>query len=145
MPKLTSKVTIKLEPGLLDKLVELAESEGLPVSSYIRKAVIEHVGMRQDEGISTQMRIQPTRTELRVINRLMRLGYLRDPEDLFHKAFDLYLRQEYETIKRTAEREFLDDHVLGKEDPIRLENAGSQTFRDEGQYTFEEDEQEEGK
>ena len=144
MPKLTSKVTIKLEPGLLDVLQELADSQGLPVSSYIRKAVIEHVGIRQENESSYKLRIETTDLEFRVINRLMKLGYLKRPEDLFHRSFDLYLKQEYENVKICAEREFLDDHILSNGDRSRRKNAFSRSFESEGYSSHEEDEQEEG-
>lgn len=112
MPKLTSKVTIKLEPRLLDILQELADSEGLPVSSYIRKAVIEHIGERHEEGTPHTLRIELTEMEIRVIERLIGLGYIRKGEELFHISFALFLKQEYESIKKMAEREYLDARVL---------------------------------
>lgn len=144
MPKLTSKVTIKLEPSLLDVLQELADSQGLPVSSYIRKAVIEHVGIRQENENPYKLRIETTDLEFRVINRLMKLGYLKRPEDLFHRSFDLYLKQEYENVKICAEKEFLDDHVLGGGDRSRRKKAYSRSFENEGYSSNGEDEQEEG-
>ncbi|MFW3146347.1 MAG: ribbon-helix-helix protein, CopG family [Thermoplasmatota archaeon] len=113
MPKLTSKVTIKFEPKLLDILQELADSEGLPVSSYIRKAVIEYIGERHEEGTPHTLRVELTEMELRVIERLIGLGYIRRGEEIFHTSFALFLRQEYETIRIMAEREYLDAKVLG--------------------------------
>lgn len=144
MPKLTSKVTVKLEPGLLDHLQELADSEGLPVSSYIRKAMIEHVGIRQESENGQYLRIETTELEFRVINRLMKLGYLRSYQDLFHKAFDLYLKQEYDAVKRYAEKEFLDDHVLGYNDPSGQRRFDPTSISKGGYYSIEEDEHEGG-
>jgi len=113
MPKLTSKVTMKIEPGFLEAIQEMADREGLPVSSYIRKAVISHIRGRQESDPNI-MRMELTEMEIRAINRLVRAGVIRNGEDIFHRAFDLFMDQQYEKVMTRAERILIDDQ-LGKD------------------------------
>ena len=110
MPKMTSKITMKIEPKLLDRIQSEAESEGLAVSSYIRKAVISHIGERQDNDPRT-IRFEMTPLEFRAIGKLRGLGVVRSNEDAFHNAFDHFLREEYDNIVSCAKEMIIEDHL----------------------------------
>jgi hypothetical protein len=118
MPKMSSKVTMKIEPKLLQTIQMKAESEGLPVSSYIRKAVISYIGERQDDNPMT-ISFEMTPLEIRAISHLRSLGVVRYYEEVFHNAFDLYLRSEYDNVVSRAKdllvAEVVSNGPFGKE------------------------------
>ncbi len=128
MPKLTSKVTMKIEPGLLDAIQEMADREGLPVSSFIRKAVISNIrgGQESDPNV---LRMELTEMEIRAINRLVRVGVVRNGEDVFHRAFNLFMDLEYDKVMTRAERILIDDHLSRdvKFDPLKTSDLRKNT------------------
>ncbi|MGA1819835.1 MAG: hypothetical protein ACMUHU_02380 [Thermoplasmatota archaeon] len=110
MPKMTSKITMKIEPRLLERIQTEADSEGLAVSSYIRKAVISHIGGRQDNDPRT-IRFEMTPLEFRAINKLRGLGVVRSNEDAFHIAFGHFLKEEYDKVVSRAKEMIVEDHL----------------------------------
>jgi len=110
MPKMTSKITMKIEPKLLERIQFEADSEGLAVSSYIRKAVISHIGGRQDTDPRT-IRFAMTPLEFRAINRLRGLGVVRSYEDAYHNAFDHFLKEDYDNVVSRAKEMIIEDHL----------------------------------
>jgi hypothetical protein len=131
MPKLTSKVTMKIEPGFLEAIQEMADKEGLPVSSFIRKAVISHIRGGQ-ESDPNSLRMELTEMEIRAINRLVRVGVVRNGEDIFHRAFDLFMDLEYDKVMTRAERFLVDDHLSRDVnlDPLRTSNLRNSMSRE---------------
>ena len=91
MPRLSSKMTIKLEPELLQKLQAMAETEGVTVSNCVRRAVIDYVREQGDAERTNTLRLDLTLMETSMITQLVRIGVIKEPQELFHKAFDSYL------------------------------------------------------
>lgn len=110
MPKMSSKVTMKIEPKLLHTIQVRAEGEGLAVSSYIRKAVINYIGERQEDDPRV-IRFEMTPLEFRAVYKLIGLGVVRKKEDAFHNAFDSYLRGEYDNVISRAKEMLIEDHL----------------------------------
>lgn len=113
MPKMSSKVTMKIEPKLLQTIQVRAEAEGLAVSSYIRKAVISYIGERQEDD-PRAIRFEMTPLEIRAIYKLIGLGVAIKKEDIFHSAFDIYLRTEYDNVIYRAEQVIIHDHLSNR-------------------------------
>ncbi|MBN1390877.1 MAG: hypothetical protein JXA22_09590 [Candidatus Thermoplasmatota archaeon] len=111
MPKMTSKITMKIEPKLLERIQEKADSEGLALSSYIRKAVISYIGGRKEDN-QWVIRFEMTPQEIRAINKLRGLGVVKNREDAFHNAFDVYLKQEYDNAVSRAKELIVEDHLI---------------------------------
>lgn len=111
MARMTSKITMKIEPRLLEVVQEKAASEGLALSSYIRKALIGYIGGRKEDNPEV-IRFEMTPLEIRAINRMRGLGIVRLEEDAFHNAFTFYLKQEYDNIVSRAKELILDDHLI---------------------------------
>jgi hypothetical protein len=109
MPKMSSKVTMKIEPKLLHTIQVRAEGEGLAVSSYIRKAVINYIGDGKEDDPRV-IRFEMTPLEFRAIYNLIGLGVVRRKEDAFHNAFDTFLRTEYDLVVSRAKELVIDDH-----------------------------------
>ncbi|MGA1872414.1 MAG: hypothetical protein ACMUHY_01970 [Thermoplasmatota archaeon] len=109
MPKMTSKITMKIEPKLLERIQSRADSEGLAVSSYIRKAVISYIGERKEDPRT--IRFEMTPLEIRAINKLRGLGVVRSKEDAYHNAFDVYLKLEYDNVVSRAKEMIIEDHL----------------------------------
>jgi hypothetical protein len=110
MPKMSSKVTMKIEPKLLETISVKAEAEGLAVSSYIRKAVISYIGERLENN-PRSIRFEMTSMEIRVINKLLDLGVVKTDEDVFHNALNEYLRCEYDKVVSRAKDMMIEDHI----------------------------------
>ncbi len=100
MPKLTTKISVKLEPDQLYDLQEVAESQGLTVSRCVRNAVVRYIREHNEEGGSSVLRLTLTRLEKEAVGSLVDLGVIDDPEELFHKAFNDYLA---DGVKRPLE------------------------------------------
>ena len=88
---MSSKMTIKLEPELLRKLQAIAEREGVTVSSSVRRAVIDYVREQSEPGSANELRMDLTLMETSMITQLVRIGVIREPQELFHKSFDSYV------------------------------------------------------
>jgi hypothetical protein len=84
-------MTIKLEPELLRKLQAIAESEGITVSSSVRRAVIDYIREQSEPGSGNELRMDLTLMETSMITQLIRIGVIREPQELFHKSFDNYV------------------------------------------------------
>ncbi|MBN1538924.1 MAG: hypothetical protein JW939_02180 [Candidatus Thermoplasmatota archaeon] len=110
MARMTSKITMKIEPRLLEIIQQKADSEGLALSSYIRKAVIGYIGGRKEDNPGF-IRFEMTPLEIRAINRLRGLGIVSKEENAFHNAFDFFLKQEYDNIVSRAKEMIVDDHL----------------------------------
>ncbi len=96
MPRLTSKMTLKIEPELLRRIQAKAESRGVSVSYYVREAVIEHIRETEEEISPSTMRINMTLMETHVLTQLIRIGAMTEPQEMFHKAFDSYVSNDLE-------------------------------------------------
>jgi len=86
MPKLTTKITVKLEPEFLQDLQSISESEGMTISRLVREAVYDYVSERRDEESPGTIRLSLSRFEMAVVNDLIRIGYVDDAQQLFHEA-----------------------------------------------------------
>ena len=96
MPRLTSKMTLKIEPELLQRIQAMAESRGVSVSYYVREAVIEHIRETEEEISPSSLRISMTLMETHVLTQLIRIGAMTEPQEMFHKAFDSYVSNDLE-------------------------------------------------
>ena len=130
MPKMTSKVTMKIEPKLLHTIQVRAEGEGLAVSSYIRKAVINYIGERQEDDPRV-IRFEMTPLEIRAIYKLIGLGVVCKKEDAFHNAFDSFLRSEYDNVVSRAKEMLIDDHLSSNPNPETPPVASTRSDLDE--------------
>jgi hypothetical protein len=117
MPKMSSKVTMKIEPKLLHTIQVRAEGEGLAVSSYIRKAVINYIGERQEDDPRI-IRFEMTPLEIRAIYNLIGLGVVKKQEDAFHRAFDTFLSNEYDNVVSRAKDLLIVDHYSNNSDQV---------------------------
>ncbi len=90
-PRMSSKMTIKLEPELLRRLQAIAEREGGTVSNSVRRAVIDYIREQSEPGSANELRMDLTLMETSMITQLVRIGVIREPQELFHKAFDNYV------------------------------------------------------
>jgi hypothetical protein len=117
MPKMSSKVTMKIEPKLLHTIQVRAEGEGLAVSSYIRKAVINYIGERKEDDPRV-IRFELTPLEFRAIYNLIGLGVVKRKEDAFHKAFDSFLSSEYDCIVSRAKDLLIADQLSSNPNQI---------------------------
>lgn len=102
MPKLTSKMTVKIEPELLHRIQALAESKEISVSYYVRKALIDHIRDVEEENSPSSLRLKLSMMETHVLTQLIRIGAIREPEEMFHKAFDSYLSSDLEKVMAFA-------------------------------------------
>lgn len=102
MPKLTSKMTVKIEPELLQSIQALAESQEVSVSYYVREALIDHIRDVEEEGSPSSLNLSLSLMERHVITQLIRIGAITEPEEMFHKAFDSYLSSDLERVLRFA-------------------------------------------
>jgi hypothetical protein len=130
MSKMTSKVTMKIEPKLLHTIQVRAEGEGLAVSSYIRKAVINYIGERQEDDPRV-IRFEMTPLELRAVYNLIGLGVVSRKEDAFHNAFDSYLRSEYDLVVSRAKDLLINDHLSRNPDIEEPPAANTRSDLDE--------------
>jgi len=87
MPRLSTKITVKLEPELLQDLQFISESEGLTISRLVREAVYEYIKERRDNSGLGIVKLGLSRFEMSVVNDLVRIGYVDTPEQAFHEAF----------------------------------------------------------
>ena len=88
MPKLSTKITVKLEPELLSELHASAESESKTISGCVREAVINYVRERRKDGGPHVLRLTMTRYESSMIDDLVDLGVVDSAEELFHRSFN---------------------------------------------------------
>lgn len=130
MPKMSSKVTMKIEPKLLHTIQVRAEGEGLAVSSYIRKAVINYIGERQEDDPRV-IKFEMTPLEIRAVYKLIGLGVVNRKEDAFHNAFDSYLRSEYDNVVSRAKEMLIDDHLSRDPDLEKPPVASTRSDLDE--------------
>ena len=72
MQKLTTKISVKLEPDQLYDLQEVAESQGLTVSRCVRKAVVSYIREHNEEGGSSILRLTLTRLEKEAAQKSLR-------------------------------------------------------------------------
>jgi hypothetical protein len=87
MPRLSTKITVKLEPELLQELQNISESEGLTISRLVRDAVNDYFKERREDDGMGIVRLSLSRFELSVISDLVRIGYVDSAEEVFHQAF----------------------------------------------------------
>ncbi len=104
MPRLTSKMTVKIEPELLHRIQVLSDEEDISVSHYVRKALIQYIREVEDENSPRSVRIDLTLMETHVLTQLIRIGAFKEPEVLFHKAFDSYMANDLERTLSFAHR-----------------------------------------
>jgi hypothetical protein len=104
MPKLTSKMTVKIEPELQRRIQLLAETKETSVSNYVRKALIDHVRDVEEENSPSTLRLKLTMMERHVMTQLIRIGAITDPEEMFHKSFDSYISSDLERIMTFTNR-----------------------------------------
>ena len=88
MPKLSTKITVKLEPELLSELHSSADSEGKTISECVREAVINYVRERRMDGEPRVLRLTLTRYENNIVDDLVELGVVDSAGELFHRSFD---------------------------------------------------------
>jgi len=104
MPKLSTKITVKLEPELLSELQASAESEGKTISGCVREAVINYVRERRLEGEPHVLRLTLTRYENTMIDDLVELGVVDSAGELFHRSFnDFASGQNLKQLVETAQ------------------------------------------
>jgi metal-responsive CopG/Arc/MetJ family transcriptional regulator len=87
MPRLSTKITVKLEPELLQELQVISESEGQTISRLVREAVNNYVNERREEDGMGILRLSMSRFEMSVVADLVRIGYADTAEHVFHEAF----------------------------------------------------------
>jgi metal-responsive CopG/Arc/MetJ family transcriptional regulator len=87
MPRLSTKITVKLEPELLQELQMISESEGQTISRLVREAVNNYVNERREEDGMGILRLSMSRFEMSVVADLVRIGYADSAEHVFHEAF----------------------------------------------------------
>lgn len=87
MPRLSTKITVKLEPELLQELQIISESEGQTISRLVREAVNSYVNERREEDGMGILRLSMSRFEMAVAADLVRIGYADSAEQVFHEAF----------------------------------------------------------
>ena len=87
MPRLSTKITVKLEPELLQDLQMISESEGLTISRLVREAVYNYIQERRDNEGMGIVKLNLSRFELSVVNDLVRIGYVDSAEQVFHETF----------------------------------------------------------
>lgn len=129
MPRLTSKMTVKIEPELLQRIQETSESRNISVSYYVREALIKYQREADDDRTHRSLRVNLTPMEMHVLTELKRIGVISDGEHLFHKSFDSFLvndldrtlevgiklrdmkgfSSEDQTSDRTADSDIVDD------------------------------------
>ena len=135
MPKLTTKISVKLEPDQLYDLQEVAESQGLTVSRCVRKAVVSYIREHNEEGGSSVLRLTLTRLEKEAVGSLVDLGVIDDPEEFFHKAFTDYMaegvKKPLETLDRIKQLRPVPNRRSGTPVPIDIEVDGDE--RGEGE------------
>lgn len=104
MPKLSTKITVKLEPELLSELHASAESEGKTISGCVREAVINYVRERRMDGEPHVLRLTLTRYENSMIEDLVDIGVVDTAGELFHRSFtDFISGQKLKQIVETAQ------------------------------------------
>lgn len=87
MPRLSTKITVKLEPELLQALQAISEAEGQTISRLVRDAVNSYVDERREEDGTGIIRLSLSRFETSVIADLVRIGYVDSAEQVFHETF----------------------------------------------------------
>ncbi|MDG6224357.1 MAG: hypothetical protein QCI82_02465 [Candidatus Thermoplasmatota archaeon] len=87
MPRLSTKITVKLEPELLQELQLISEYEGHTVSRLVRESVYNYVKERREGYGSGTIRLNLSRFEMSVVNDLVKIGYVDNAEQVFHEAF----------------------------------------------------------
>ena len=87
MPRLSTKITVKLEPELLQDLQGISESEGLTISRLVREAVYNYINERRDNEGMGIVKLNLSRFEMSVVNDLVRIGYVDSAEQVFHETF----------------------------------------------------------
>jgi len=94
MPKLSTKITVKLEPDLLDDLQLTAESEGKTISECVREAVIKYIQEQREKSQPQVLRLNLSRYERNLLDELLEVGIVDSAEDLFHRTFDDFITGE---------------------------------------------------
>jgi len=98
MPRMSSKITIKLDPELLSRLQDIAEIEGVSVSNYVRRSVLKNLREKDAAKCPHVLNLDLSMLETATVTQLVRIGVIRDPQELFHKAFDSYMSND---LRRT--------------------------------------------
>ena len=93
MPRLSTKVTVKLEPDLLTNLQSVAESGGQTVSGCVREAVIRYLREQRTDGGPGVIRLTLTRFEREVVDTLLDRGVVDTPQELYHRALETYISE----------------------------------------------------
>ncbi len=104
MPRLSSKMTLKIDPELLRRIQSEADERSISVSNYVRKALIHYIREMEEEMSPTSLRISLTLMETHVLSQLLRIGAISEPQDMFHKAFDAYLSNDLQKLISFADR-----------------------------------------
>ncbi|MGA1822270.1 MAG: ribbon-helix-helix domain-containing protein [Thermoplasmatota archaeon] len=143
MPKLSTKITVKLEPELLSELHASAESEGKTISECVREAVINYVKERRTDGEPHVLRLMLTRYEASLIGDLLELGVVDSAGELFHRSFsDFVSGQRLRNFVETAQWLKGTKPVVSASSPKSAQQPPlSSTFHDQ---TYPEDGEDEG-
>ena len=104
MPRLTSKMTVKIEPELLHRIQVLSDDADVSVSHYVRKALIQYIREVESDKTPSSLRIDLNLMETHVLTQLIRIGAITEPQQMFHKAFDSYLSNDLERTLSFANR-----------------------------------------
>lgn len=129
MPRLTSKMTVKIEPELLQRIQEISESRNISVSYYVREALIKYQREADDERTHRSLRVNLTPMEMHVLNELKRIGLISDPEQLFHKSFDSFIKNDMDRALEVG-RKLQDIKGFSSEEPTSDRTAISDIYDD---------------
>jgi hypothetical protein len=97
-------MTVKIEPELLHRIQVLSDEEEISVSHYVRKALLHYIREVESERSPSSVRVDLNLMETHVLTQLIRLGAVKEPQEMFHKAFDSYIANDLERILTFANR-----------------------------------------
>lgn len=136
MPRLSTKITVKLEPELLKDLHETADDEGRTISECVREAVLRYIRERRETERTTVLRLNLTRYERTVVNGLVNLGIADDPEEIFHRSFGDFVSGEglkgyMETLRIVRNTRPIDENTSSGSDSRSYESFDFEPDSDE--------------